>query len=168
LSHIDAEVKDLIKDPQAPFGHDSHGHAYSQAEYEQRFNKLGSQRQHWYNFPGNSGAVPLTRVAYSKLEAFVRDYGALLDRIGDDQGTYLAVMEHGQPASWEERALHVNSLRDPYSTYTLSQLPEKWSIEVSEVEPGLGQPGGSLQVRIFDAKGEARRVEDLIGGVLTQ
>lgn len=168
LTHIHAEVKNLIKDPEALFGRDPEGRPYSQAEYEERFNKLGPQDQHWYNFPGNSGAVPLTRVAYSDLRSFVRDYGALVDRIGDDEGAYLAVMEDRHAASWEERALHVNSLRDPYNAYTLSQLPEKWTIEVSEVAPGLGQPGGSLQVRVFDAQGEARTVEELIGKVLTR
>lgn len=166
LSHIHSDVRELIKDPEAPFGRNAQGHAYSQQEYEERFNKVGPKGQHWYNFPKNSGALPLTRVAYSELGSFVRDYGRLLDRVGDDEGAYLAVMEDGHPASWEERALHVNSLRDPYNAYTLSQLPEKWTIEVSEVAPGLGQPGGSLQVRVFDAQGEARTVEELIGKVL--
>jgi hypothetical protein len=165
---VEPEVRELMTDAEAPFGRSKNGHPYSQAEYAERFNKVGPDGQHWYNFPGNSGAVPGTRVAYSNLGAFVRDYGSLLDRIGDEEGTYLAVMENGQPASWEQRALHVSSLREPYGAYTLSHLPEKWSIEVSEVAPGLGQPGGSLQVRIFDAQGEPRRVEDLIGGVLTQ
>lgn len=168
LSHMHADVKKLIKDPNALFGRDPEGLPYSQAEYEERFNKVGPDGQHWYNFPGNSGAVPLTRVAYSNLKSFVRDYGVLVDRIGDDEGAYLAVMEDGHAASWEERALHVNSLRDPYNAYTLSQLPEKWTIEVSEVAPGLGQRGGSLQIRVFDAQGEARTVEDLIGKVLTR
>ncbi|MGD1171308.1 glycohydrolase toxin TNT-related protein [Mycobacterium seoulense] len=168
LSHINQDVKKLIKDPEALFGRDPEGQPYSQLEYDERFNKLGQKGQHWYNFPGNSGAVPLTRVAYSSLKSFVRDYGALVDRIGDNEGAYLAVMEDGHAASWEERALHVNSLRDPYNAYTLSQLPEKWTIEVSEAAPGLGQPGGSLQVRVFDAQGEARTVEELIGKVLTR
>ncbi|WP_082963018.1 glycohydrolase toxin TNT-related protein [Mycobacterium sp. E342] len=168
MSHIHSAVRKLIKDPEAPFGRDAQGHAYSQQEYEERFNKLGPGGQHWYNFPKNAGAVPGTRVAYSNLSVFVRDYGDLVDRIGDDEGAYLAVMEDGHAATWEERGLHVSSLRDPYNAYTLSQLPEKWTIEVSEVAPGLGQPGGSLQVRIFDAQGESRTVEELIGKVLTR
>jgi hypothetical protein len=168
LSHIHSEVRKLIENTEAPFGRDPQGHAYSQKEYEERFNKLGPNGQHWYNFPGNSGAVPSTRVAYSDLGAFKRDYGALLDRVGDDEGTYLAVMENGHPASWEERALHVSSLRDPYHAYTLTALPDGWRIEVSEVAPGLGQPGGSLQVRILDTKGEARSVEELVGKVLRE
>ena len=167
--HIHADVRKLMADPGAPFGRDVQGRAFRQDEYEVRFNKLGPAGQHWYNFPGNGGALPGTRVAYSDLGCFVRDYGSRLDRIGDDEGAYLAVVENGQAPSWEERALHVNSLRDPYAAYTLSKLPEGWTIEVSEVAPGLGQPGGSLQVRIFDAKGDPRIVDELITGkVLSQ
>ena len=153
-----------MEDTDAPFGSDPHGNAYSQHEYAQRFNKLGPEGERWYNFPGNYGAVPGTRVAYSDVSYFLRDYGSRLDRIGDDEGAYLAVMENGEAASWEERALHVNSLEGPYHAYTLGNLPDGWTIEVSEVAPGLGQRGGSLQVRIFDARGNARTVEELITG----
>jgi hypothetical protein len=71
-------------------------------------------------------------------------------------------MEDGHPASWEQRALHVDSLRDPYHQYTLTRLPHGWTIEVSEVAPGVGQPGGSVQVRISDADGKVQTVEQLI------
>jgi Tuberculosis necrotizing toxin len=162
VNHINSEVQKLMEDHGAPFGHDAEGHAYTQEEYEERFNKLGPDGQHWYNFPGNAGAAPGTRIAYTDPRQFVHDYGAQLDRIGDDEGTYLGVMENGRAASWEERALHVNSLGDPYHAYTLGQLPERWTIEVSEVAPGLGQPGGSLQARIIDPEGEPRSVEELI------
>lgn len=162
--HLSADVRKLMEDPDAPFGRDQHGHAYSQHEYEERFNKLGPQGEHWFNFPDNHGAAPGTRVAYSNMRYFVRDYGPQLDRIGDDEGAYLAVMEDGQAASWEGRALHASSLGDPYHAYRLSNLPEGWTIEVSEVAPGLGQRGGSLQVRIFDARGNARTVDELITG----
>jgi hypothetical protein len=162
--HLSAEVRKLMEDTDTPFGSDPRGHAYSQHEYAQRFNKLGPEGEHWYNFPGNYGAVPGTRVAYSDISFFLRDYGPLLDRVGDDEGAYLAVMEKGEPASWEARALHVNSLQGPYHAYTLGNLPDGWTIEVSEVAPGLGQRGGSLQVRIFDARGNARTVEELITG----
>lgn len=105
----------------------------------------------------------------ANLEKFLSDYGPQLDRIGGDQGKYLAIMEHGRPASWEQRALHVTSLRDPYHAYTIDWLPEGWFIEVSEVAPGCGQPGGSIQVRIFDHQNEMRKVEELIRrGVLRQ
>ncbi|UVI52124.1 TNT domain-containing protein [Mycobacterium lentiflavum] len=120
------------------------------------------------NFPGNAGAVPGTKVAFTDLDQFAKFYGRELDRIGKDSGKFLAAMEDGRPVSWEERALHVNSLADPYHAYVLENVPKGWKIEVSEVAPGLGQPGGSIQVRILDSAGRAMTVEELIeiGGVL--
>jgi hypothetical protein len=76
-------------------------------------------------------------------------------------------MAQGHPAPWEQRALHVDSLGDPYHAYTFGQLPQGWTIEVSRVAPGVGQHGGSLQVRILDDQGKAQSVEKLIDlGVL--
>lgn len=161
-STIDGDVAKLIRDPQAPFGRDAEGHPYPEEQYAERFNKVGDNGESWFNFPLNDGALPGTRVAYANAESYLRDYGCLLDRIGKTDGKYLAVVEDGQPASWEERALHVGSLRDPYNAYTFGELPDGWTIEVSEVGPGVGQPGGSIQVRVFDDEGAARRVADLI------
>ncbi|WP_461479770.1 glycohydrolase toxin TNT-related protein [Mycobacterium sp. HUMS_1102779] len=161
-ARINPSVAKLVKDPDAPFGRDPQGHVYTQQEYAERFNMLGEKGEHWFNFPLNDGAVPHTRVVYTKAEHYLRDHGPLLDRIGKTNGKYLAVMENGQPASWEGRALHVNSLHDPYNSYTLGQLPEEWTIEVSEVAPGVGQSGGSIQVRVLDDEGNARSVVDLI------
>jgi Tuberculosis necrotizing toxin len=154
-------VAKLIKDPEAPFGRDPIGHAYTEQQYAERFNKVGDNGEPWFNFPLNDGAIPGTRVAYTDPSKFLRDYGSQLDRVGKTNGRYLAVMEDGEPASWEQRALHVDSLRDPYHAYTFGDLPEGWTIEVSEVAPGVGQPGGSIQVRILDDEGAARRVEEL-------
>lgn len=159
--HIDDGVKKLIRDPEAPFGRDSQGNAFSEHEYAERFNKIGSQGQSWVNFPPNDGAVPHTKVAYTKADSYLRDYGSLVDRIGRTDGKYLAVMEDGHAASWEERALHVNSLRDPYNAYTLDHLPDGWTIQVSEAAPALGQPGGSIQVQILNSEGRVMTVDEL-------
>ena len=160
-SQIKASVSKLIRDPDAPFGRDDLGRAYTQDEYAERFNKLSPDGDHWMNFPGNDGAASGTKVAFTDANQFAKFYGRLLDRIGND-GKYLAIMEDGIPASWEERALHVNSLSDPYHAYTFESLPDGWQVEVSEVAPGLGQPGGSTQVRILDSTGRAMTVDELI------
>lgn len=160
-SKIDADVAKLIHDPEAPYGRDPQGHAYTKQEYAERFNDVGPEGQEWAKFPLNGGAAPGTRVAYTDAASFLRDYGSMFDRVGKTNGKYLAVMEDGQAASWEGRALHVNSLRDPYNSYTFGELPEGWTIEVSEVAPGVGQPGGSIQVRFFDADGKAQIVDKL-------
>lgn len=161
-SKIDGDVAKLIRDPEAPFGRDPEGLPYTEEQYAERFNKVGDNGEAWFNFPLNDGALPGTRVAYENAESYLRDCGPLLDRIGKTDGKYLAVMDDGQPASWEERALHVSSLRDTYNAYSFGELPDGWTIEVSEVGPGVGQPGGSIQVRVFDDEGAVRRVADLI------
>jgi Tuberculosis necrotizing toxin len=160
-SHIQPSVAKLIEDPEAPFGRDPQGNAYTERQYAERFNKLGPAGEHWMSFPGNAGAVPGTRVVFTDAEQFANFYGRHVDRVGMESGKYLAVMEDGVPASWEARALHVNSLSDPYSSYVLRDLPDGWQIEVSEVAPGLGQRGGSIQVRIFNSEGKEMTVEEL-------
>lgn len=152
----------MMTDPQAPLGRDSLGNPYTKEQYAERFNKLGPQGQQWANFPGNGGAVPGTRVAYTDAAKYLRDYGSRLDRIGDDTGKYLGVMQNGQPAPWEQRALHVGSLRENYRAFNFGQLPPGWTIEVALTAPGLGQPGGSIAVRIFDADGAPQPVDKLI------
>lgn len=159
-AHVNPKVQDLIRDPDAPFGRDSNGHAYSAEEYAERFNLEGPKGQHWNNFPPNDGAVPGTKVAFDDLDQYIKHYGDALDRIGEN-GKYLGVMEDGHPAPWEERALHVDSLGSPYNSYALQSLPPGWKVEVSEIAPGVGQPGGGLQVRILDDMGKVKTVDEL-------
>jgi len=161
-SRIHPDVAKLMKDPDAPFGRDPQGHAYTQHEYEERFNKEGPNREHWYNFASDDGALAGTKVAFHDLERYKDFYGNQLDRIGDENGRYLGVIENGHFASWEERAMHVDMLSKPFHTYTIEKLPEGWKIEVSEIEPAVGQPGGAMQVRILDHNGKPLDVETLI------
>ncbi len=160
---INPDVQRLMTDPDAPFGRAPDGHAYTRSEYEERFNKLSPDGKPWQNFPGNDGAAPGSKVAYSDPRMYIEHYGSAVDRIGNADGGYLAVIENGQPAPWEGRALHVNSLSDPYNAYHLNadNFPEGWKIEVSEVGPGLGQPGGSIQVRVLGLDGKSVPVEIL-------
>jgi hypothetical protein len=158
---MNPHVARLIGDPAAPFGRDALGDPFTSEKYAEQFHKLGPEGQQWVNFPDNDGAVPNTKVAYSDFERFKRDYGNRFDRIGNAKGKYFGLIEEGRPATWEERAMHVSSLREPYKTFTLDHLPEGWKIEISQIAPGLGQPGGGLQVRIMDEKGVFQSVQQL-------
>ncbi|OOK74259.1 hypothetical protein BZL30_4506 [Mycobacterium kansasii] len=84
-------------------------------------------------------------------------YGRQFDRIGNVDGKYLAIMVDGVPASWEARALHINSLREPYNAYEFDHLPTGWHVEVSEVAPGVGQPGGRYRFGYSTVKVGAQR-----------
>jgi hypothetical protein len=160
-SQINSDVARLIKDPDALFGRDPHGHAYTQKQYEERFNKVGPEGQHWYNFASADGALEGSKLAFNDFEQYRTFYGQQIDRVGDEKGAYLAVMEDGKSAFWEDRSLHVDSLSKALHAYTIDHLPDGWKIEVSKIEPAVGQPGGAIQVRIIDDANEIVSVEDL-------
>jgi len=159
---IHPDVAKLVTDPDAPFGRDPQGHPYNQHEYEERFNKEGPDGQHWYNFASDDGALEGTKVAFNDLEQYKKFYGQQLDRIGDNDGKYLGVVEDEKFASWERRAMHVDSLGKPLHSYTIDNLPEGWQVEVSKIEPAVGQPGGAMQVRIMNDEDTIMLVKDLL------
>ncbi|KRD04876.1 hypothetical protein ASE48_19685 [Mycobacterium sp. Root265] len=170
---IAPEVRGLISDPDAPWGRDDDGSPLSQDQYESVYNKSGPNGDHWQNWPPNAGAVPETRLVYDRLDAFIRDFGTLdgnleVDRIGKFEGDYLAVMSDGIPATFEQRSLPIYSLTQPYHQFEMSgDLPDGWTVEVSEVAPAFGRDGGGTQVRILDADGNAVLIPRLKGlGIL--
>ncbi|WP_193044280.1 glycohydrolase toxin TNT-related protein [Mycolicibacterium baixiangningiae] len=165
---IDPEVRQLIADPDAPWGRDTHGVPLTKAEYESLFNKVGPDGQEWQNYPPNAGAAPGTRVVYDSMEAFTRDFGAQgdgsvrVDRLGKVDGDYLGLMPDGVPATFEQRSLPNYNLTQPYHQYLLSgELPTGWRVEVSEVAPAFAREGGGVQVLVLDTLGRPVTVSTL-------
>ncbi|MBB3157817.1 hypothetical protein FHS07_001501 [Microbacterium proteolyticum] len=150
---IPEPVSHLVTDPAAPFGRGPDGHAFTRGEWESRYVDEGGG----LIYPGNDGAVPGTRVTYTDVDAFQRDYGATLDRFGGDGGTYFA--PEGSP--FEARGLPGSSLSTPYRAFGVAdQLPPGVRIEVSEVAPAFGQPGGGFQVQfVHETSGPIRLFE---------
>ncbi len=102
-------------------------------------------------YPGNDGATPGTRIRCTEAKAAIDCYGLDVDRIGDPDGSRMWFFVDGRPAWFEERSLPVSSLAKHYYKYQLTGLlPPGWSIEVSEVAPAFGRPGGATQLRFFD------------------
>lgn len=155
------DVAKLMDDPAHPLGLDPRGVPYNARTYSDDFNMLGPTGEHWMKYPDNDGAVAGTRVSFDSFQSFREEYGVRVDRIGPDDGGYLGLMENGRAASWEERALHVDSLREPYSTFALDNLPPGWKIEVSEIAPGMGQRGGGIQVRVLNGDNKVQPVSEL-------
>lgn len=154
---IDPEVRQLIDDPDAPWGRNSDDVPLTKSEYESLFNKVGPEGQEWQNYPPNAGAAPGTRVLYDSMEAFRRDFGAQgdglahVDRLGKIDGEYLGLMPDGVPATFEQRSLPIYNLTQPYHQYLLSgELPTGWRVEVSEVAPAFAREGGGIQVLVLD------------------
>lgn len=157
----------LVENPLEPYGHDEFGNPLTREQYDERYNLIGPDGERWQNYPPNDGAVPGSRVMYDSGEAFLRDYGADLDRIGGTDGRYLGVVPQGVAPSFEARALPVSSLELEYNTFTFAELPEGWKVEVSQIAPAFGRDGGALQVLVYDDRGITMSVDDLIdNGVL--
>ncbi|OPX10073.1 hypothetical protein B1790_12720 [Mycobacterium sp. AT1] len=162
-TEINSRTFDLVEHPDEPYGHDVDGTPFTKDQYEDRYNKLGPDGEQWQAYPPNDGAVPGSRVIYDSGDAYLRDYGPYLDRIGDDNGAYLGVMPDGVPPSFEERGLPVASLNEPYNDFRLVNLPDGWKIEVSEIAPAFGRDGGALQVLIYDEFGQKVPIRKLDG-----
>lgn len=145
---------DHVSDPAAPYGRLPDGQPMTKAEYDARYTKPdGGVR-----WPNNDGALPGTRMKYADPQRYVDEYGDKVDRIGDDGGGYLGVMEDGKPASFEDRSLPSNAVADDYRSYTLhpENMPAGWSIETGQVAPAFGREGGGEQMFIANQAG--RRV----------
>ena len=154
LAHVPAEVRELVTDPGAPFGRDAADHhPLSQSEWEDRYLDANSNPI----YPGNDGAVVGRRIDFSNTTEFEAHYGDVLDRMGREGGDFMSFPD----TPFEARGLPGSNLSQPYLTVRLTgDLPPGMHIEVSEVAPAFGQPGGGLQVRVMNGT-EAMSVTDL-------
>ena len=152
--HIPADVRELVTDPKAMYGRDAAGEPYTRAEWESRY--VDDQGNLIY--PGNDGAVVGTRIDFSSVSEFQANYGDLLDRMGSNRGNFFSFPD----TPFELRGLPGSNLNGEYHTLALTgDLPHGVHIEVSEVTPAFGQPGGGLQVRFIDQTGQAIPMADL-------
>lgn len=151
---IPENVRELVTDPGAPFGRDAAGQPYTRTEWEERYILPdGSLR-----YPGNEGAVPGSRVVFTDPSEFLRNYGDLLDRMGGDGGSFFTLTD----TPFEARALPGSNLAGDFTTFRIADsLPDGIRIEVSEVAPAFGQPGGGLQIQFVDDAHGALSVESL-------
>ncbi|ADG99276.1 putative methyl-accepting chemotaxis sensory transducer [Segniliparus rotundus DSM 44985] len=157
------ETAKLVADKHEPYGHHPDGTPYTKSEYDERFNKLGPQGQHWQAYPENAGAAPGSRVQYDSMRAVIRDYGSDVDRIGPTTGKYLGVMHDGAPDSFEKRSLPVASLNESYHKYELTgDLPPKWTVEIARIAPAFGRNGGGVQMLVRKSDGGEASIEDLL------
>ncbi|WP_196250771.1 TNT domain-containing protein [Cellulomonas sp. JZ18] len=86
--------------------------------------------------------------------------------MGLPNGSYLG-FPPGAP--WGDRALFPSSLDDPVDAYRLAgDLPDGWRIQVSEIAPAFGQPGGGMQVLVFNDKNKTVPVTELINAGILQ
>lgn len=134
----------------------------SQAEWDELFTYVDEAGMTQTRWP-NPAEVPGT-VRNLTPEEFIGEYGTQFDRIGPEGGRWFSPMIDGQPFNFESRALPPSSLDLNYTqmSFDPSALPQGWTFKVSEVAPGLGQPGGAVQFQVFDSSGNARQMIDLL------
>ena len=154
-----------LPSPDSRYGFDENGKPLSKSQYDERYvNPDGSTR-----YPGNAGATPGSIVGYDDYDAFISNYGPHLDRIGYPGGEYLSVQPNGAAPSFAERSLPIESMGKEYHQYNFSgTLEPGWRIEVSEVAPAFGQPGGAKQVRFYNEQGVIVPINRLPEGMLVR
>lgn len=154
-AEVPADIRHLVADPEAPYGRGADGEPYTRAEWEERY--MGADDRPIY--PGNDGAVSGTRVSYTDMDAFRRDYGDTVDRFGGSGGAYLSP----EGVLFEQRALPGSNLNAGYHVFRLTDdLPPGVHIEVSEVAPAFGQPGGGIQLQFVHETDGVLSVEQLL------
>jgi Tuberculosis necrotizing toxin len=153
LDDVPQQVRELVTDPDAPFGRDAANRPYTREEWEARYVKENNELR----YPGNEGAVPKRRLDFTDVAQFKAHYGDVLDRFGGENGKYFS--PDGTP--FEARALPPGSLGQPYVRMRLGDLPPNWKVEVSEVAPAFGREGGGLQIRVLDNNGQAVTMAEL-------
>lgn len=133
------------------------GRPFTEAEWAERY-VTGNGTVRW---PPNDGAVPGTRVVFDDPAAFQSIYGRELDRVGGINGDYLGIPP-GTP--FDHRSLPPGHLSRQLHDYSFTgDLPPGLTIEVSEIAPAFGRPGGGIQVRFLDGA-DPVPIRDLLPG----
>jgi hypothetical protein len=168
---VDPSAKALRTDPDPDAWYGRPGPSAPRHEYEdyaQLYHKPVTGVEPDINWPPNHGAVRRTKLDYSCVDKFIRDFGdkmgrLRMDRLGPPGGSYLALVEDAAPASYEARAIHYRSLCNPLITYTLKpdKFPEGWVIRVMDTARALGQPGGAVGLVFLDEAGEELIISNL-------
>ncbi|WP_456789717.1 TNT domain-containing protein [Cellulomonas sp. P5_C5] len=153
---IDPDIQRLGGDLSDPWGTDPViGRPFSQPEWEQRF----VEGSGWPRWPPNRGAVPGSRIEFTDPDRFIETYGDQFDRVGPDSGDFLGVPPG---ATFGERALPPGHMKLPVHDYSFSgHLPPGVTIEVSEIAPAFGRPGGGIQVRFMNGD-KALKIDQML------
>jgi hypothetical protein len=89
--------------------------AYTEAEYAERFNKVGDAGQHWGNFRSTTARYQGPVLPIRFKSTCLRDYDSLLDRIGNTGGNTWPSWKTGEPP----RGKNVASMLTPCESLTM-------------------------------------------------
>ncbi|TFD61602.1 DUF4237 domain-containing protein [Cryobacterium suzukii] len=137
-----AAAEQLHFDDRFPYGTDAHGNPLTEVSWNERYVDSADSMQ----FAPNGGAVIGTRVQYTDVDAFLRDFGDLkLDRLGELDGGYMGA----GGGTFSERALPLGQrLQEQLHELSLTgkPLPAGWRIEISLIADAYGRPGGGYKL----------------------
>lgn len=132
------------------YGKDADGNYFTRDSREDRYIDWNEEGQSYLpEDPGNAGAVAGHRIDWVDPHRFVEQYGPQLDRLGKESGNIFSF----PGTSFEQRALPPSNLSDAYRKYDFDAAAfegQGLKIEVSEIAPAFGHPGGGLQVKFVD------------------
>lgn len=159
---------DMVHRRELVLGVKSDGTSYTYEEWRAEHGHIEisprTGKEDWViDWPPNDGYAGEPTV-YSSVEAYIRDFGGDVDRIGHPDGNFLGVIEDGHPASFEERSLRPDSVNDHYYQYEFTEdpLPEGWTIKSGKAAPWGQQPGGATQLQVIKDNGKAASITDLL------
>jgi len=158
----------------APWGRDSEGRPLTLDQFVTQYCdivEIGGQSQAVPRPAPNNGAVAGTRVRYSEVNAFIRDFGNLgISIVGPLSGEVAGLGGGSFTArSLPPRAANAVELYVAVMTPD-STLPAGWTIEVAQTAPFYGGTGGAYQLVFFDEFGAPVRFTDprlAASGVIT-
>jgi len=154
---IGAAAALLQFDTTAPWGRDADGRPLARTEFVERFCRIDvvdGREVATLLMPPNNGAVEGTRVRYSDLAAFSRDFGSLGITLIGGLDPVVAGLGGG---TFSQRSLPPTAATatdlwviEPVAG---SVLPEGWTIEVGRSLPFYGGAGGAHYCGVFDGGG---------------
>lgn len=80
---------------------------------------------------------------------YVKEYGDVIDRVGDDTGLWFSPAKDGKVYSFASRALREGSKDLEYNQLTLSNEIPGLEVKTSQVAPNLGHPRGAIQAQLI-------------------
>ncbi len=100
---------------------------------------------------------------YNSIDDYISNHGNRVDRVGGPFGSFLDGIDDGRVATFGERAISPESVKQSYYQYELTgNLPEGYRIDRGVVYPWHGTAGGASQVQIFNRSGIALSVSELL------
>lgn len=145
------------------FGNDGKPRTYSAWLDEHKTTYVNSQGQTkiGHDWPPNDGYAGERKL--SSFAEYSSEHGVIVDRVGGPNGKFLAAVEDGHVASFEERGLAPGSVHEPYYQYVFTgHMPEGWQIEHGIAASWESECGGVRQLRILDELGSPVKITKLI------